>query len=180
MLQEKKSWRGEGGGGGGGVAQQSEKGGRQPLLQHTATPRNTSQHTATHCNTLHTRGGNGGVRQSGKGERKLKSKREIDRRGGGGGDTGLRKMMQFKTLYRSGVYKVTHCDTLRDTVTHCNTLQHTATHCNTLQHAATHCNTRQHVGDDALQITASLCGVEGVSASHCRYVYINIYIYTKV
>ena len=72
-------------------------------LQHTATHCNTLQHTATHCNTLqHT------------------ATKDTD-------------MSAIDTELWISNTRIHQNTTTQHTATHCNTLQHTATHCNTLQ-----------------------------------------------
>jgi len=70
-------------------------------LQHTATHRNTVQHTAAHCSSLqHTA-------------------------------THFSTLRHTATHCSTLQHAATHCGTLRHTAARCNTLQHIATHCST-------------------------------------------------
>ena len=86
----------------------------------------------------------------------------------------------FEKVYRSYCNDVSRLvDVVRQqivfkTVRHvlgmfCNTLQRTATHCNTLQHTAAHGNTLQHTSTDCLQDCASCPRyVLQYTATHCN------------
>jgi len=80
----------------------------------------TLQHTATHCNTLHSHSIH--INSNNCNQQKQTS------------DVVL--MFLFSSLYM--LYTATHCTTLQHTAKHYNIPQHTATHCNTL---ATYCDT---------------------------------------
>ena len=112
-------------------------------LQHTATHCNTLhslQHTATHCNTLqHTA-------------------------------THCISLQHTATIFHALQHNdATHCSTLQHTATHCNTLQHTATRCNTLQHTATPtCQALQHCRHTAHPIPGVLFSSARFALRLCR------------
>jgi len=82
-------------------------------LQHSATHRNTLQHTATHCNTMkHT-----ATQWS-----------------------TLVHAIRCSTLHHTPANCHTRI-TLHHTAARWNTMENIVTHCNALQHTATHCNT---------------------------------------
>jgi len=162
----------------------------QYTLQHTATHRNTLQHT-THCNT-----------QLNATHDTLQHTTHCNRQVV---DTSVSSSSYFiivsvNVLHISCVLGTTHCNTLQHIATHCNTLQHTAptysdshlmvfffkelatakqcntmqhnvTHCNALQHAATHCNTRRNnaTHSNTLQHTITHCNtLQHTATTYCN------------
>ena len=117
------------------------------------------QHTATHCNTLHTLQHTANVTHKNESH-----------------DTcttfGVRTRGSVSEHCNSPQHTATHCNTYflcraqtcsgaaTSTATHSNTLQHTATHCNTLQHSASHHYT--------LQLTGTHCNTLKHTAKHCN------------
>jgi len=149
-----------------------------PIMQHTATHRNTPQHTATLCNTpnpvccsvfylsqWHSRCHQCNTLQHTAATPRIQCLVVCC-------SVWLRVAVCLISL--NGILvatNATHCNTLQHTATHCNTLQHTATHYNTLQHTATHCNTLQHTAThrNTLQHTATHCNtLHSVNPVCCR------------
>jgi len=107
-------------------------------LHHTASYRNTLQHTAPHCC--------GSARASGQQSP--------------GFTTNCNTLQPTATHSITLQHTATHCTTLHHTAPHYTTLHHTAPHCITLHHTAPHCTTLHH--------TAPHCDTSHHTAPHCR------------
>ena len=131
-----------------------------------ATPCNTLQHTATHCNIRVREYRSAAVMESFTCHESNKLQQAASR---------CNTLQHTATHYTTLQHTATHCNTLQPTkshdlvssndhtrthiaqhtASHCNTLQHTATHCNTLQHTAAHCSALQLTHCNTLQHTES-------------------------
>jgi len=98
---------------------------------------NTLQHTATHCNTLHTATHCNALQHTTTHCNTLQHIRHYTAIYG--------NTLQHIAIHRNILqHTAKHCNALQRTLIRGSTQQHTAIHCKILQHIAARCNTLQH------------------------------------